>query len=127
MAQQIDTTLGALAEAQPALQRLGALSLPAKPAYHLSKLIRLVNAAMESYSDVRNKLVTKYGTPVAETPGMFTFTAENGDAFTKEVRALNAEPVTIAWSPISLDAWGDVNVSPGDLAALGPLLADSFQ
>lgn len=121
---QIHTTLGELAAAEPALERLAALPLPIKPAYHLTKLARLVRQELGSYHDIRNRHARELGT--SDDGRLFNFTRENGQIFNEKIAVLNAEPVTIPWSPIILDSWGDVLVAPGDLAALGSLLGESF-
>lgn len=129
----ITTTLGALLEAEPALEELEQLRLPAKPAYHVAKLARLVLAETQIFKQQRDALIRELGTerPAAAAeqaagagPTTIQVTPENLAVYVERVNALAAVPVEIAWRPLALVDLDGVTLRPADLRRLGPLLSD---
>lgn len=124
----IATTLGALVGAVAALRRLAGLKLPMKPAYHLSKLQKLVNDEMEHFDGRRKALLARLGAERASTPDEIAVGAAERDVYVKpehwpefeqEMRDLLAVPVTIPWGPFDLSALEKEPITAGDLNALG--------
>lgn len=129
MTPTIQTTLGALVQAEPALAPICALKLSARSAYHLKKLAQLVAIETTHFHTERNALIKELGT--ARPDGGFgiepTIAFEENPqfaAFLRRVTELAAVEVTIPWGPLDLAMLGDEKVSAAELAALGPLLAD---
>lgn len=127
---QIVTTLGALVEAEAALQRVGALRLEAKLRYHCMKLMKLVSAETRTFHEAIQSLREQYGEP---TNGGLAVKGEHLATFLKASRELQRQDVTIPWGPIPLSKLPDqaenrdgktINVVADDLAALGPLVID---
>jgi hypothetical protein len=120
----IETTLGALVQAESALQPICALKLSAKSAYHLKKLAQLVAIETQHFHAERDALITELGT--ARESGGFEIHPETSafQTFLTKVNELAAVPVEISWGPITLDMLGDAQVSAQELAALGPLCAE---
>ena len=58
----IQTTLGALVQAEPALAPICALKLSARSAYHLKKLAQLVAIETEHFHKERDRYITEMGT-----------------------------------------------------------------
>jgi len=116
----ITTTLGLLANAEPALSTICALKLSPKSAYHLKKLAQLVATETKHFHDERNGYISELtdgGTELkADHPKM--------PAFVAKVTELAAVPVEIAWGPVTLAMLGDAEVSAKDLTMLGPLFAE---
>lgn len=128
----IRLSLRALLDAQPALQRLAADRLPIKLAYNVARLLKLIQPDIDEFVQQRNALVRQYGlarAPLSEqerqTHGaeVIEVTPEHLDAYRRDIDALTSVEVTIARAPLVLD---DVDkISPADLLALGPLVAES--
>lgn len=132
MSTQIQTTIGALVEAEPALAKLATLKLDAKTRYHVVKLARLVSQEVrEHFTEPRNEAVKEYGAEREPTESeKVTFgpqkvtevRPEHKPQFFARVNELAAVPVTIPWGPLTtamVDSCTDVTAA--DLLALGPL------
>ncbi|HEV8211051.1 MAG TPA: hypothetical protein VGP77_13045 [Vicinamibacterales bacterium] len=120
----ISTTLGALVQAEPALQGICTLKLSAKSAYHLTKLARLVAAETAHYHEARTGYIKELGTTLENGSMTIAPDSPNLPEFVKRHEELVAVPVELPWGPITLAMLGDAHVSAADLGALGPLLAD---
>jgi hypothetical protein len=120
----ISTTLGALVQADPALQTICALKLSAKSAYHLKKLAQLVATEIKHFQTERDALIKELGTE--QDGGGFSLKpeSENFPEFVRRVNELAEVPVQISWNPVTLEMFGDQLVSAQDLIALGSLLAE---
>jgi hypothetical protein len=128
----IETTLGALIEAQPALERLAAARLSVKTAYHIAKLIRLATPELQQFQTQRNALVQTFGAERPATaaeraanqgqPTTLEVTPENRPAFFAQVAELVSIPTTLAWTPLAIEALDGVEITAADLLALGPFL-----
>lgn len=128
MTSPITMTMAELDAAQPALTRLLAQRLPARAAYHLAKLARLLTADLQYLRDHRAALFQEFGQPSGTAPDgstFFTIPPEHRDAFGRRWREVMAVPVEIAWTPLAFDVLGEI--TPEDLLALGPLVADPVE
>lgn len=119
--EKIQTTIGALVKAEPALQRVLAVKLDqqggAKVRYHLAKLARLVAAETKHYYDERNDLVTKHG-----DDGKITPASPKWGAFLAELKAVEDIAVAIDWRPLTeamVEPYAEITAA--DLIGLGPL------
>jgi hypothetical protein len=120
----ITTTLGALVQAEPALQPICALKLNARSAYHLKKLAQLVAIETKHFHAERDRYITELGS-VREGGGFeLKPDSEAWPTFVAQLTELAAVPVEIPCGPITLEMLGTADVSAQDLIALGPLLAD---
>lgn len=133
----IETTLGLLVQAEPVLcgvkdpstgavitPGLVALRLPAKHAYHLEKLARLLSEETRHFHAKREAAIHELGTKRDDGQVEIPQGSEAIREFVKRLNELAEIPVVIHWKPITLDMLGDEKVSAADLHALGPLLAD---
>jgi len=129
----IDTTIGALAEAEAALQRLAAARMPIVAAYRLSRISKAVTEELRGFQEARERLVRAHGTERAPTAaeraagaGPTVIEVIPGSpgwlAFLEEARALAAEPVSLATRPFDLASVPTLEISPADLVALGSLV-----
>lgn len=130
----ITMLLAELVNAEGALQRLGARSLPIKLAYRIARLSAIVGAETRPFVQQRTALIVKYGvarpaTPAeaeAGQPGEITeVRPENLSLFMTELRGLGEMPVTLTtqWL-LSIDLLGEIDMTPADLGALGALLRE---
>ena len=125
------TTLGQLLAAEPALARLADLRIPVKPAYHLAKLLKLVRVEIQQFHEQRHAVVRELGVEREPTgaeraqhgPGAVMEVAPgNLPEFRRRLDELSAIEVTLPWTPIDIASLGAVDISAGDLDALGPLV-----
>ncbi len=130
----IETTLGALIEAEPALRRLLAKPLPARVAYHLAKLGRMVREEVRHFEEQNQALIKELGAEREPTeaekarnvPGPITeVKKENLPAFFERRAELLAVEVTLAWGPIALADLGAMEIAGEDLEALDVLIVDA--
>jgi hypothetical protein len=119
----INTTAGKLKVAEDAIARLTQASLPAKAAYHICKLARLASQEMKFFEEQRVKLVQELGT-VHENGTTTVDDPEKLKAFQDKYTELTELNVEIDWFPITISMLETVQITPGDLMALGPLLED---
>jgi hypothetical protein len=131
----ITTTLGQLVMAQQAFDRLLALKLSVKAAYHLKKLFALVRTEVQHFDEVRTDLIKELGTKREQTVAE-RVTARSDDPiwevlptqpqafreFHARMADLGTTPVTLAWGPFDLAWLGDHDITAADLDALGPLV-----
>ena len=130
---EIQTTLGALVNAEPVLMRLSDLRLPAKSAYHLAKLCKLVLAEVQHFHTERERIVKTLGEERPPTPDeaaqnggtpVTEVTPENRGEFFRQLQELAAVDVAIAWKPLALEALAAVDVSADEVNVLGALLEE---
>lgn len=128
----IETTIGALAEAEPALARVLAIKLDAKTRYHAMKLAKLVRSEVADHLEApRQALFQTLGverqptdaerarsgpSPVREVP------PDKLSDFLTQLNEITAVPVTLQWGPLTtamVEPYADI--TGADLLALGPL------
>jgi hypothetical protein len=128
----ITTTLGQLANAQEAFDRLIALKLSVKAAYHLKKLLVLVRAELQHFQELRTYLIKELGAEREPTEAeksrarsaepVWEVLPENMLAFHAKVIELGNTEATITWGPFDLAWLGTNEVTAADLDVLGPLV-----
>jgi len=117
----ITTTLGALADAEPALQKVLGVKFDkdggAKTRYHVVKLAKLVAVETKHFKDERNALIEKHG-----DGGTIANTSPHWAAFNAELQALADVPASIPWGPITtamVDPYPEI--TGAEWLGLGPL------
>jgi hypothetical protein len=129
----IPITLGALADALPALQRLASARLPYAAAYRLAKLTKAATIEVEHFAAQRDALIKELGherptTPDERARGLGTTThavlptSPDWDAFLVRVRELADVPVDLAATPFDPSSVPSLEIAATDLLLLGPLL-----
>lgn len=127
----ITTTLGVLVNAEPAMARLAALPLPAKTAYQVARLTRLIAPEIKQWHEHRNALVQELGaegpaTALERAAGsaetVFRVRPEHLGDFLRRVQDLADAPVELSAHPVSLPE--TALVSAVDLFLLSPFLAE---
>lgn len=129
----IQSTLGHLMTAMPALERLAESRLPVQTAYTLAKLCRLVQIETEYFQTQRANLFKEYGVERPSTDAekatcgasVFEVQPDNIDVFRVKLNELLALPVSIDWTPISVTALGSLEMSAADFIALGAFVVDA--
>ena len=129
----ITTTLAVLLDAEPALAVLEQLLLPAKTAYHIAKLTRLVTVETQIFKTRREALIRELGAERPTTdaeraqgagPTTTQVTPANWDVYVAKANELAEVEVEIAWRPLTVAQLDGATVRPSDLRHLGPLLAE---
>jgi len=119
----IQTTLGRIFEAEPALTRLLAIKFDkpngAKLRYHVVKLAQLAQVELAHFYEERNALVEKFG---EGDPKIVTPTCAHWSEYLVAVNQLGAVPVSLFVDPITncmVEPYPEIMGT--DLIALGPL------
>jgi hypothetical protein len=115
----MDLTIGKLLNAKPALEKLLSLDLPAATAFRMARLTRELNTALESFDDVRQKIIKKHN-----PEGKDALPSETQAVIIEELNTVAAEKITISFEPISLNALGDAVMSASDAMALDFLIKE---
>lgn len=123
----IQTTLGALIAAEPALTRVIARDWPLSMAFKLARLARVVRVETATFEALRQQLVKKYGTE-PDADGNFHVKPQHLSEFARQVNEAAAAAVALDAQPLSASQIAkhapEMRVSPQDLADLGPLFLD---
>lgn len=112
----VTVKLGELREIIEGLNEVMSKELPIKPAYWLGKLAKKVQAEVHDFEESRLRLVQKYalrgedGQPIVGADNKYRFA--DTDAFNAEFSELTETETTIDFSPIPINAFGDVKLSP---------------
>ena len=109
----ITTTLGALVDVTDALATLGKQSLPAKTAYQVGKMLRLVPVEVQHFEAQRQALIAELGETVGDQTRV---PPANIPAFVTRIHEHLAVPVDLDVTPIALDSLGAI--SGADVRAL---------
>lgn len=128
----IPITLGAATQAEAVLAKFATQPAPAKVAYRISKLLRLVRAETAHFHGQRDALIKELGEtrPATEgeraqgaQPEITQVVAAKVPEFLRRVEELAAVEAAIAWTPLTMaDIEALPSVCADDLIALGPLL-----
>jgi hypothetical protein len=127
----IKTTLGDLMNAEEALAFVETQVVPARTAYEIGRLIRLVTVETAHFKKEREALMRRLGLERPSTPEerlrgatatVITVSAEHWPEYVRQLEELAAVPVDIDAKPIRLESVP--NLRPSDVRTLGNLLID---
>jgi hypothetical protein len=79
------------------------------------------NDELKVLEDERQKLIKKYG---EEVDGNLSVGEQNKEVFIKEFTELMEMEMEIDWDPISIDAFGDAELSVADISKIEFLLKE---
>lgn len=108
-------------QAEEALQRLSEVKLPAKQAYHVAKLIRLIKAETQHYHAQREEAIRELGDATADGSEI-RVPPDKMPEFVKRLNELFAVETRIDWTPLRLADLPDVTAA--DLLRLGALVSE---
>lgn len=134
MTPTIQTTLGALVTAEPALTRLSEITLPVSTAYQVAKLLRAVRVETQHFTEQRDTFIRTHGeerdaTEAEQATGAIRVMAVRPEyqvEFITRMNDLAALVVDLDVRPIALDTLGPIEWTAADLLALGPLVVDGM-
>jgi hypothetical protein len=118
----IPMTLSQLVAAEEALTRLLEVKLPAKLAYHVAKLARLVTEETRHYHTQREALIRELGVPIPDSPDQIRVEPQHLLEFQTRLMEVGEIETRIAWVPLQLADLPDM--TGADAMRLGPLLVD---
>lgn len=129
----IQTTLGQLVDALPALVRLAERPLPSAQAYYLGRVIRAVRAETDAYDRQRQDLIRRHGKERPPTdaekargfkpPIIEILPTDAGwDAWTREIEALLKADVTLDRPAVDLSMVPGLEVAARDVLLLEGLV-----
>lgn len=131
MTRTIQTTLGEVADAEPALQRVLTIALDAKTRYHAVKLAKMVTAEARHFDEEKNAAIKEFGvdrdaTEAEKKRGMTgpitEVKPENLAAFLERIKELRAVAVSLPWGPLTTAMLEPYPAVTGrDCVDLGPL------
>lgn len=116
----IAATLGELVQAEEALQRLIEVKLPAKMAYQVAKLMRLVLAETQHFHKQREEAIRELGAANPDNPNEIRVQPDRMAEFATRLNELYAVEARIDWTPLSVADLPEITAS--DLLRLGPLV-----
>lgn len=116
-------TLSELVNMQGALRKLVVAELPAKLAYRLAKLLKILEPEFTSYEETRRKLVEKYGDKKED--GNIQVPPEKLNDFFGEINEVLKEEVEITFFPFTVDELAKVELTVQDIVAIERLLVET--
>jgi hypothetical protein len=126
----ITASLGALADAEPALERLAGEKLPFQTAYRVAKLKRAVAEETRHFYEQRNALVREHGQarPGGGPDDVHVLpTMPSWPTFVAKVTELAAVQATIPLWPLDLTTVPGLTIAPSDVLLLEPLILDGVE
>ena len=98
--------------------------LPVKTSYALAKIGKLFNEELKTFEEQRMKVIEKYEGKLVEDGSKFEFSDGNRELVDKEIKELWEMEVEMAVEPISISAFGNVELTPNDISLLSPIVVD---
>ena len=130
----IPCTLGELRRAATVLEALTTQKLLgcAPVVTHLARLTKLVRQEVAYFHEQEQQFIRELGeerdpTPAEQAQGamkMISVTEANKGEFQQRMDALEALPLVIPWTPLSVTALNVFQISASDVLTLGPLTPD---
>ena len=130
---KVKITLDQLLNAELALQRLAALPVPVRTAYHIARLLKTVKVETDQFRVQRNALIKELGAERAVTRaeklqglvGTVTVVKPKNEAMFKEkIASLTSMTITMDKWLIDIELLEGIKLSASDIASLGPLVID---
>lgn len=123
----IKIKLGELPKVVESLVSLHKRDFKAKTSYRIARLSKKIFNEFEILNVERMKLIEKYGLKdengkLITTDGHYQF--EDLKAFEKEIKELFESEIQLDIEPLSIDDFGDTEVSPSELMGLEKLLKE---
>lgn len=122
-AKEIITTYHQLRQAVPALDALMQQPLKAVNALQISRLAKLINAEMETFTEQHRALIVKHGGE-PDDKGFLRVPQTAVPAFNIEYEEMVNSDIALGVRPLTIKALDDVSITPVDMLALEFLLED---
>lgn len=110
-----------------ALVSLSKRDYKAKTAYRISKISKKIFKEFEIFNEERMKLIKKYGLKdddgeLITKDGHYQF--EDKEAFDGEIKELLDTEIQVNIEPLSIEEFGDSELTPSELLGLGKLIKE---
>jgi hypothetical protein len=105
--------LGKIVASSEPLGKLMQEKMPIATSFRLAKVLKSVQAELETYDETRKKLIEELG-----VDGEIKQDSKNFEKFVKEMNNLLAEKVSVKVEKIKSENLSKVEISPSDLLAL---------
>jgi hypothetical protein len=119
----MNLTLGELVYAEPALDRLLDVKLPAQTAYHIAQLAKAVKAETQHFNTQREAFIRELGVPNGDQS--LEVPPEHRAEFFRRMAELAAVEVSLACRPLTLHLLEAQEICGADLLRLGVLVVDT--
>ncbi len=116
-------------EGQEVLQKLSQQPLPGRAAFQIGRLLKKLEEILNSYNDVRLKLVEKYakrkedGEFDLNEKNEYQFTAENMQAYVDELNTMIADEVEVEANPINFKDIEKLEFTAAEATYLEPFIS----
>ena len=97
---------------------------PARASFSLARLAKTLTAELTIFDTERQKLIEKHNGTLNEDQTQYIFSGDDSTAFAKDMTELLETEIEVSFEPMSIEALGDVTLSPNDLTLIDPLLQD---
>tara|TARA_Y100000310_G_scaffold320649_1_gene377309 strand:+ start:519 stop:827 length:309 start_codon:yes stop_codon:yes gene_type:complete len=98
--------------------------IKANVAFRISKLSRKIESQANTFSEVKNKMIEKYGEKNGDGSKHITQDMKNWDKYEKEITELLNEDVDLKFKKITLASISNVKLSPLQIEAIGWLIQE---
>lgn len=111
------------------LQKLSNMSLKARLAWKVSRLLKAADDEIQEFNKTRIEVVKKYGIKdengelVLDDAGNCKIQDEYINTFTQEMNELTSDTIEINANPIGIDEIEELSFTPGEMAQLEPFIA----
>ena len=116
-------------EGQEVLQKLSQQPLPGRAAFQIGRLLKKLEEILNSYNDVRLKLVEKYakrkenGEFDLNEKNEYQFTVENMQAYVEELNTMIADEVEVEANPINFKDIEKLEFTAAEATYLEPFIS----
>lgn len=104
--------LGEIVNSVEALNELIKIKMPVKASYAITRTIKSLSSVLETYNEKRDELMKEFGTPVEGKDGNYTFSKENSQKFTDEIKKLLEVEEDINIHKLKVEDFGDTKIEP---------------
>ena len=117
--------LNQLVASKNGLAKLAETQFKAKKLFEITKFVRVCAAEIESFDKVREEKIRQFGEE-NEINGkqVFEVSSENQQQFFSEIQELLDQEISLEIPEITLDDFGDIEMTPKDLIALNWLIKE---
>ena len=99
-------------------------TLPAKTGLMLARLLKSISSELALLDEAQQKLITSCNGVLSEDGQNFHFAGEDAIKFNAGMTSLLQDTMEAPGWPISFHEFGDLHLSPFELAAIEPLIAE---
>ena len=124
----INITLGELVNSTNALQKLASMSLKAKLAWQVAKLLKEAEKEIQSFNDTRMDVIKKYGEKdengelITDEKGNCKILEGQTQEFSNELNELINTQIEINANRLSINDLGNIDFTPAEMAQLEPFI-----